>query len=214
MPTSKKPRKKGKHGQLNANLHKLRTGRFKDKDDAERTIDALEKKAKESALARRHYEWMAVLLDHEDLIEGFTRAHNSLNKVPKTKEIFDFNIVCSSLMLGAMVHRRLGVEEQSWLTDIRRAAFGIVMVYRMWGNKQAIPEANLAMIRIGLTAAQELIEYAFKEDPQALKEVLIKNDPLYTQAHPEETEDRERFILGDKYDLVQSWKLGEKVEFN
>lgn len=157
---------------------------------------------------------MAVLLDHEGLIEGFTRAHNSLNKVRDTKEIFDFNIVCSSLMLGAMVHRRLGVEEQSWLTDIRRAAFGIVMVYRMWGNKQTIPEANLAMIRIGLTAAQDLIEYAFKEDPQALKEVLLKNDPLYTKAHPEENEARERFILGDRYDQVKSWQLTRNIEFN
>lgn len=157
---------------------------------------------------------MSVLLDHEDLIEGFTRAHNSLNKIPTTKEIFDFNIICSSLMLGAMVHMRLGIEEQSWLDDIRRAAYGTILAYRIRGMKQEVPEANLTMIRIGLTAAQDLIEYAFKEDPQALKEVLLKNDPLYTRAHPEETEARERFILGDRYETVKSWKLTKNIEFN
>ena len=86
--------------------------------------------------------------------------------------------------------------------------------YRIRGLNQELPEANLNVISIGLTAAQDLIEYAFKEDPQALKEVLLKNDPLYTRAHPEENEARERFILGDKYELVRSWKLTKNIEFN
>lgn len=214
MPTSKRPRKKGKYGLLNANLRKLRAGRFKDQNDADRTIAALEKSAADAAMGRRHYEWMSVMLDHEELIEGFVRAHQSLDRIPTTFKIFDFNILCSSLMLGAMVHMRLGIEEQSWITDIRRAAYGTIMAYRLRGMKQDVPEANLNMIGIGLTAAQELIEYAFKEDPQALKEVLLKNDPLYTRAHPEENEARERFILGDRYDQVKSWKLTEIMEFN
>lgn len=214
MPKSKKPRKSGKYGMINRKL--AQAAKLKSLDDAtvERLADDLEKEACRRALARRRYEWMAVLLDHEDLIEGFTRAHNSLKKLPSTTEVFDFNIICSSLMLGAMVHRRLGVEEASWLTDIRRAAFGTVNAYRIRGLNQDLPEANLNMISIGLTAAQDLIEYAFKEDPQALKEVLLKNDPLYTRAHPEENEERERFILGDKYELVRSWKLTRNIEFH
>ena len=214
MPKSKKPRKKGRHGRLNDKIRQASKMQRMETKDIERLTDDLEKEAARRTMALRRYEWMSVLLDHEELIEGFTRAHNSLKRLPESTEVFDFNIVCSSLMLGAMVHMRLGVEEQSWLTDIRRAAFGVVNAYRIRALNQELPEANLNMISIGLTAAQDLIEYAFKEDPQALREVLLKNDPLYTRAHPEENDARERFILGDKYELVQSWKLKKIVEFN
>lgn len=214
MPRSKRPRKPGKHGAINRKLALAKKMNRLTTETVERLADGLEKEAARRTMALRRYEWMSVLLDHEELIEGFTRAHNSLKKLPESNEVFDFNIVCSSLMLGAMVHLRLGVEEQSWLTDIRRAAFGVVNAYRIRGLNQKLPEANLNVISIGLTAAQDLIEYAFKEDPQALKEVLLKNDPLYTRAHPEENDARERFILGDKYELVRSWKLTKNIEFN
>ena len=214
MPTSKKPRKKGRHGRLNDKIRQAAKMRYMETSQIEKLADDLEKEAARRTMALRRYEWMSVLLDHESLIEGFTRAQCSLQRIPKTFEIFDFNIICSSLMLGAMVHMRLGIEEQSWLADIRRAAYGTIMAYRLRGMNQEVPEANLTMIRIGLTAAQDLIEYAFKEDPQALKEVLLKNDPLYTRAHPEENEARERFILGDRYDQVKSWQLTRNIEFN
>lgn len=210
MPTSKKPRKKGRHGQIVAASRKLLAKKFKDKDDAVRTIKLLDEASARDTLARRKYEWMSAMLDKEDLIEGFTRAHTSLNRLPTTKDRKDFNIVSSSLMLGAMCHMRLGVEEQSWMTDIRRATFGIVSALRIFKSGQAVPEANLPLIREGLNAAQDLIEFAFDNDPQALKEVLIKNDPVYTDMHPEETEARERFILGDRYDQVASWGWDEE----
>lgn len=154
------------------------------------------------------------MLDKGELKEGFIRAHESLNRLTTSVDPFDFNIVCSTLMLGAMVHMRLGVEEQSWMTDIRRGVFGIVSLYRMRRENKTVPEANLVVIRDGLNAAHDMIEHAFDTDPQALKECLIKNDPLYTKEHPEETEARERFILGDRYELVKSWKLERNPEFN
>lgn len=214
MPTSKKPRKKGRHGAINDKLRKARRMDSLTTEELEKLAEDLEAEAVRKRMALRRYEWMSVLLDHESLIEGFARAHASLKRIPETNDVFDFNVICSSLMLGAMVHMRLGIEEQSWLTDIRRAAYGTILAYRLRWMKIEVPEANLNMISIGLTAAQDLIEYAFKEDPQALKEVLLKNDPLYTRAHQEENEARERFILGDKYELVKSWKLTRIIEFN
>lgn len=214
MPTSKKPRKKGRHGMINRKLAKAKKMMSLPDEQLESLADDLEKEAWRRTLARRNYEWMSVMLDHEDLIEGFTRAQHSLDKFRETDEIFDYNIVCSSLMLGAMVHRRLGVEEKTWLEDIRRGAFETVYAYKLRGEHQQIPDGNLRLIGIGLDAAQDLIDYAFTHDPQALKEVLIKNDPLYTRLHPEEFDDRERFIMGDRYELVKSWKLERNPEFN
>ena len=113
MPRSKKPRKPGKHGAINRKLALAKKMNRLTNETVERLADDLEKEAARRTMALRRYEWMSVLLDHEELIEGFTRAHNSLKKLPESIEVFDFNIVCSSLMLGAMVHLRLGVEEQS-----------------------------------------------------------------------------------------------------
>lgn len=214
VPRSKRPRKPGHHGMINRKLAMAkRMDRMSD-EKLEKLADDLEKEMFRRTLSKRHYEWMSVLQEHEELIEGFTRAQYALGKLRETNEIFDFNILCSSLMLGAMTHRRLGVEETTWLEDIRRAAFETVYAYKLRGENQQIPDGNLKLIGIGLDAAQDLIAYAVKNDPQAMKEVLIKNDPLYTRLHPEEMDDRERFIMGDRYELVKSWKLERNPEFN
>ena len=63
----------------------------------EKLADDLEKEMFRRTLSKRHYEWMSVLQEHEELIEGFTRAQYALGKLRETNEIFDFNILCSSL---------------------------------------------------------------------------------------------------------------------
>ena len=214
MPGNKKPRKNKqcRQARFSKAIRKLVRNEFKNKDDVAKTLKYIDNVHQQRFLAESKITWMTSLLDRDKILSAFVRSQLALKSLPTTKNVDDFNLISSSLMLGALCHQVMGVEENELMTEIRRSAFAISTAYRLWLEGKPVPEANLPGIGYGLDAAQDLIEYAFDNDPSALKEVLIKNDPHYCQLHPEETEARERFILGDRYDEVAAWKLGMNLQ--
>jgi len=97
------------------------------------------------------------------LLEAFTLSFFALERWPTTTDYSDFNQICSTLMLGALCHKCLGVAEQDLLEDIQHAAFMTVVCARLRNHRKPIPPANLEPVKHGLIVAQELMEYAYEQ---------------------------------------------------
>lgn len=211
MPVSKKPRKKGRHGRENALMKGLaKRKKFASVDDARdfigKSFDQLIeiKRQRRPGLAQIHY--LTQLADREELLEAFTKAFYCLDRWPTTDDTKDFNVVSSSLMLGVLCHKRMDVQEQDLLHDLQRAAFMAVTCARMKNKGEQVPVQNLESVRIGLTTAQALMEYAYENDRQAFIDVLRHNDRDHVESTPGLLEAHERLILGQNYDTVQRWE--------
>lgn len=108
---------------------------------------------------------------------------------------------------GALCHKCLGVAEQDLLEDIQHAAFMTVVCARLRNHGKEIPPANLEPVKHGLIVAQELMEYAYEHERQALINVLKHNTHENIAENPGLHEAHERFILGKHYDTVRRWGL-------
>lgn len=160
MPVSKKNRKKGQRARDLAVRKKFVRGKFKDADDARRTIASLER---QKTRQRRRCEQLGWLL-------GFQ-------------------------------------EKDSLLEDIQHAAFMTVVCARLRNHGKEIPPANLEPVKHGLIVAQELMEYAYEHERQALINVLKHNTHETLDETPGLREAHERFILGRHYETVRGWEL-------
>ena len=131
----------------------------------------------------------------------------ALERWPTTTDYSDFNQISSTLMLGALCHKCLGVAEQDLLEDIQHAAFMTVVCARLRNHGQTIPAANLEPVKHGLIVAQELMEYAYEHERQALINVLKHNTHETLAETPGLREAHERFILGKHYEQVRQWEI-------
>lgn len=207
MPKSKKPRKKGTHSREVRARQKWVLGKFKDTEDALRTYRTLER----ARLSRRkgcaQLNFLYCLSDFGNLLDAFAKAQYALTRWPTTRDYEDFNVVTSSLMLGALCHKRLDIVEQDLLRDIQHSAFMAVTCVRLRNQRKRIPEANIEAVRNGLNIAQQLMEFARDNDRQALIDVLKHNDIDNLAQTRGLQEARERMILGDHFDTVRRWGL-------
>lgn len=214
MPTSKKPRKKGRHGREADALRKWRREKFASVEDARASLRVLE----ESRLKRRpgvaQIHFMLQLADKEELLESFTKAYFCLEKWPTTDRFEDFDRVSSSLMLGILCHKRMGVLEHDLLSDMQHAAFMCVVCVRLRNFGKPVPPQNLEAVRRGLTVSQELMEYAYEHDRQAFIDVLKHNDADHVGRTPGLLDQHERLILGQNYDRVQEWEKEDEATWN
>lgn len=101
----------------------------------------------------------------------------------------------------------LGVQEQDLMDDIQHAAFMTVVCARLRNHGKEIPPANLEPVKHGLIVAQELMEYAYEHERQALINVLKHNTHENIAENPGLREVHERFILGKHYEQVRQWEL-------
>ena len=141
------------------------------------------------------------------MLEAFTLSFFALERWPTTTDYSDFNQISSTLMLGALCHKCLGVAEQDLLEDIQHAAFMTVVCARLRNHGKEIPPANLEPVKHGLIVAQELMEYAYEHERQALINVLKHNTHETLDETPGLREAHERFILGKHYEQVRQWEL-------
>lgn len=214
MPKSKKPRKPGKHGRENIARKKWESGKFKSVEDARltwRTLEAARKKRR-PGLAQMHF--LLSLADKEELIESFTQAFFALARWPTTYSYEDFNRVSSCLTLGILCHKRMGVVETDLLADMQQAAFMSVVCVRLRNFGKPVPPQNLEAVRVGLTTAQQLMEYAHEHDRQAFIDVLKHNDREHVEDTPGLLEAHERLILGRNYEIVQRWEKEDEDQWD
>lgn len=209
MPVSKKPRKKGKHGAKNALKKRYILKDGQPVDNAEKTLTDYQRMIDEESLARSRYAYMSIVADKSNMYQPLIEAYRYIDELPDTKDYVPFNMITTHLTQGAMIHQCLKVEEQEWLKEIRHAAFMVFTVYRQWLLDEPIAEANLEPIRVGIDAVRALVEYAWDNNPQELREIKIKTTRTYIELHPEETEGRERLLLGDRWEQIKEWNLNE-----
>lgn len=141
------------------------------------------------------------------MLEAFTLSFFALERWPTTTDYSDFNQISSTLMLGALCHKCLGVQEQDLMDDIQHAAFMTVVCARLRNHGKEIPPANLEPVKHGLIVAQQLMEYAYEHERQALINVLKHNTHENIAENPGLREAHERFILGKHYEQVRQWEL-------
>ena len=98
-------------------------GQFKDADDARRTIASLEDQRKRQRRQCEQLGWLLGFQEKDSLLEAFTLSFFALERWPTTTDYSDFNQISSTLMLGALCHKCLGVQEQDLMDDIQYAAF-------------------------------------------------------------------------------------------
>lgn len=146
------------------------------------------------------------------MLEAFTLSFFALERWPTTNDYADFNQISSTLMLGALCHKCLGVQEHDLMDDIQHAAFMTVVCARLRNHGKEIPPANLEPVKHGLIVAQQLMEYAYEHERQALINVLKHNTHDNLDRTPGLREAHERFILGRHYETVRGWEL-EDDEF-
>ena len=207
MPVSKKPRKKGQRAKDLAMRKKFVKGKFKDADDARRTIKSLETQRTRQRRLCEQLGWLLGFQEKDSLLEAFTLSFYALERWPTTNDYADFNQISSSLMLGALCHKALGVQEQDLMDDIQHAAFMTVTCARLRNHGKEIPPANLEPVKHGLIVAQQLMEYAYEHERQALINVLKHNTHENIAENPGLREAHERFILGKHYEQVRQWEL-------
>lgn len=207
MPVSKKPRKKGRRGHEIDARKKLIRGKFKTLDEAKKAIDTVEKARIKRRRQCEQIGWMLTFTSKETLLEAFTISLYAVERWPTTSDFDDFNIVSSSLMLGALCHKAMNIVEQDLLRDIQHAAYMTVVCARLRNHREPIPQANIEPIVNGLLISQKLMEYAYENDRQILIDVLKHNSRQNVEDTPGLLEKHERFILGPHYETVRQWEL-------
>ena len=208
MPKSKKPRKKGmsKAGRAAHLMKRIARGQFDSPEQMDRLITQYERQQKEDRRKCEQLGWMLTFTDKQPLLEAFAHSFYSIDRWPTTTDYDDFNRVSSSLMLGALLHKAMGVQEEDLFKDIQHAAFMTVVCARLRNHKKAVPPSNLEPIKHGLIISQELMEYAYENDRQVLIDVLKHNSRDNVNNTPGLLEKHERFLLGDRYELVAKWE--------
>lgn len=93
------------------------------------------------------------------------------------------------------------------LQDIQHAAYMTVLCARLRNHRKEVPPSNLEPVKHGLIISQELMEYAFDNERQALINVLKHNSKDNLRVNQGLEEQHERFILGRHYDTVRAWEL-------
>ena len=207
MPVSKKPRKKGTRNREMKACKKICRGTFKSKEDAKKTFEFVEDSHRKMRRKCEQISWMLSFVDKQTLLQAFTHALISLDRWSTTDDYSDFNRVSSSLMLGALLHKSMGVQEQDLLHDIQHAAYMTVLCARLRNHRKEVPPSNLEPVKHGLIISQELMEYAFDNERQALINVLKHNSKDNLRVNQGLEEQHERFILGRHYDTVRAWEL-------
>lgn len=213
MPKSKKPRKSGKFGRVNAACKKWTRSKFKSVEDAMQCVRALDEAGYLKSRGEQKMQFMLALRDSEMLTDAFLKAQLALRRWPTTTEYEDFNRVASSLMLGALVHHRLGVAEKELLDEIQFAAYMSVVCVRLRNFEKDIPEANLRIVSRGLDISQELMTLARETDPQALVEVLMYNEKDHVSRAGLKVAN-EKALLGKYYDTVAEWEARDEETWN
>ena len=107
-------------------------------------------------------------------------------------------------------HARSALSQVSWRSGTGshgRHPARCVHDRRLRNHGKEIPPANLEPVKHGLIVAQELMEYAYEHERQALINVLKHNTHENIAENPGLHEAHERFILGKHYDTVRRWGL-------
>lgn len=205
MPTSKKPRKKGKRSRVFDIVRRFKKNNYESVEQFRRDRKYLQELERDTIVARDQLDWMIALTDFENVRKGFLRSLSALDRWSITEDADDFNVVTSSLMLGILIWHKARIAEVDVLRDMQHAAFMCVVCARLRSKSYEIPAANIESVRYGLTVAQLVMEAAYKEDRQSFIDALKENAPEFLRKHPELVDVHYKMALGRNYDTVQEW---------
>lgn len=205
MPTSKKPRKKGKRSRVFDIVRRFKKNNYESVEQFRRDRKYLQELERDTIVARDQLDWMIALTDFENVRKGFLRSLSALDRWSITEDADDFNVVTSSLMLGILIWHKAKIAEVDVLRDMQHAAFMCVVCARLRSKGHEIPAANIESVRDGLTVAQLVMEAAYKEDRQSFINALKENAPEFLRKHPELVDVHYKMALGRNYDTVQEW---------
>ena len=205
MPTSKKPRKKGKRSRVFDIVRRFKKNNYESVEQFRRDRKYLQELERDTIVARDQLDWMIALTDFENVRKGFLRSLSALDRWSITEDADDFNLVTSSLMLGILIWHKARIAEVDVLRDMQHAAFMCVVCARLRSKDHEIPAANIESVRDGLTVAQLVMEAAYKEDRQSFIDALKENAPEFLRKHPELVDVHYKMALGRNYDTVQEW---------
>lgn len=208
MAGNKKPNRKkskGKSSHVREIIRRMATKKYRDVEQFRRDVEYLQKLDRDTFLSRFQLNSMIALTDWDNVQKGFLCSLSALNRWQTTKDAEDFNVVTSSLMLGMLIFHIAKVAEQEILQELQHAAFMCVVCCRLRNREETIPDANIGIVRNGLTLAQNLMEAAYNEDRQAFIEALKQNDVEYLAAHPEAVDLHMKMALGRNYERVMQW---------
>lgn len=205
MPTSKKPRKKGKRSRVFDIVRRFKKNNYESVEQFRRDRKYLQELERDTIVARDQLDWMIALTDFENVRKGFLRSLSALDRWSITEDADDFNVVTSSLMLGILIWHKARIAEVDVLRDMQHAAFMCVVCARLRSKGHEIPAANIESVRDGLTVAQLVMEAAYKEDRQSFIDALKENAPEFLRKHPELVDVHYKMALGRNYDTVQEW---------
>lgn len=215
MPVSKKPRKKGQRARDLAVRKKFVQGKFKDADDARRTIASLERQKTRQRRRCEQLGWLLGFQEKDSLLEAFTLSFFALERWQTTEEMDDFSLVNSMLMIGAIAFLKVGVQESERLDEIRRAAYAATLAIDHRNMGRRIPDELIEDTREGLTTAQMIFEAATANGMnQELIEVLKENDPEHIASTPGRFREHRRLILGDYLEKVQALEAAQAERVN
>lgn len=204
MPTSKKPRKKGRHGLKNAMMKRIiaKGGRGKD-------IDSELKRFADADLTRvngyHKLQNLTILTNVERFKTKMTKAMFAINRLVDG-DTEDFRLVTSCIGIGGTLLYRVNFSDETkeaYRRDIADGLFGIIRARSMRNRRAPVTQGLLDNIHNGLAAAQELLLWAEDNDRLALADVLglaradvIKNNDDMNVA-------KEKALLGRHWDRAE-----------
>lgn len=214
MPASKTKRKNGKKakGGFQSLCRARRTAQFKS-----RTPEQLRKwvgiEADRCATLRARiakvYALTCIKADPGAVRDQFLKAQFSMRRLSETKQVEDFNLIASTMMLGFLVLHAVNDENDENTNTIREGAFGLTKVLRARNRGEPIDPSDLQTAHRGLDMAQYALEWSIENDMNALAKAFQFNTPDFRRLHPEEYRDAERALLGEYADTVFQWEEEE-----
>lgn len=197
MPTSKKPRKKGTFGRAQEARRRLARNDFKSPAEARRLVQTVEESREKFRGGYARIGYMLALADRDFMVSRFIEAFMALSRWHTTREAADFSAVASMLMIGAIAFKKVGVQEEERLEEIRLAARNCTVAASHRNHMRRIPESLIDETRDGLTTAQMIFEAATESGMnEGLIETLKENDPVHVASIPGRARDHRRLLLG------------------
>ncbi|MFR6359765.1 MAG: hypothetical protein ACLUNV_09245 [Sutterella wadsworthensis] len=135
--SKQKPRKKGQRARDLAVRKKFVRGKFKDADDARRTIASLERQKTRQRRRCEQLGWLLGFQEKDSLLEAFTLSFFALERWPTTTDYSTSTRSAARSCSARSVTSALGVAEQDLLEDIQHAAFMTVVCARLRNHGKA-----------------------------------------------------------------------------
>lgn len=205
MPATKKKRKKGggKFGQLQRAIRAVNRKAFVSPEERDRALKVV---LDSFTVNKGHHLLTAIMVDEDAVNEKFIQVMLISYELNETTKFKDFSRLLTFLMIGALLHKRLGIAEKTVLDDLGFSAYMLMTACRLRCKGNPIPDSTLESIRDGLKLAQDIVQIAFQTNRIAYTDMLKSIDMRITEVSDEEQMLREKYLFGRYHKTVMDWE--------